>query len=278
MLNKQVMPGTITDPHKTVLARMGFRLHGGGVHTARTIMLQDLKALLSYIDNPEAGKPDYRQAVVNDNCLGKRSGKTRTITFNHLSSLYGLDPGIFIFRNMLHFWKRDNEGRALLAILCACCRDPLLRLSSTFILKTPPGNTLKREDLEEFIDSHRQDCFSRATLKSAAQNLASSWTKSGHLRGKYNKVRTSVQATPGSIAYALLLGHISGLRGQSLFACDFFNILDCSVEQGLELARESSRRGWMVFKNIGEVIEVQFPGLITPTETERLNEQNQTAY
>lgn len=278
MLNKQVIPKSDKARKQTVPERLGFRFYGGGVHTARTIMLQDLSAVLSYISNPKAQKSDYQQAIIQDNCLGKRSGRTRAITFNHLASLYGLDPGVTIFRTMLHFWEHDTTGRPLLAMMCASCRDPLLMLSAKLVLKTPLGTSLKRESLEEFIEEIDQDKFSRATLKSAAQNLGSSWTKSGHLKGRANKIRIRAEATPGSVSYALLLGFINGLRGQSLFESEYYRLLDCPAEQGMELARDSSRRGWIVFKNIGDVVEVQFPGLLTPTEITWLNEQNQATY
>lgn len=58
------------------ISRFGFRFGKGSVHTARTMMLEDLQLLLSYVGSPNASKSDYLKAIEEDNCLGKRSGIT----------------------------------------------------------------------------------------------------------------------------------------------------------------------------------------------------------
>jgi hypothetical protein len=113
-------------------------------------------------------------------------------------------------------------------------------------------------------------------LKSTAQNINSTWTKSGHLRGRAKKIRSRAKATPGAAAYALLQGYLSGLRGESLFSSEYAKLLDCPVDRTMELAETASRRGWIVFKRVGSVIEVLFPNLITAQETEWIREQNYT--
>ena len=72
--------------------RFGFSYERGGVHTARTMMLVELRALLSFVEKTDAPKSEYLDAIQTANCLGKRSGKTRVLTFRHLVDLYSLDP------------------------------------------------------------------------------------------------------------------------------------------------------------------------------------------
>ncbi len=67
----------------------GFKLKTGSTHLARTMMLEDLEDLLSYISNAEAEKTEYIKAIQEENCLGKRSGKTRELTSRHLVSRCG---------------------------------------------------------------------------------------------------------------------------------------------------------------------------------------------
>jgi len=69
--------------------------------------------------------------------------------------------------------------------------------------------------MEGFLDAQEPGRFSKATLKSTAQNINSSWThyQSGHLAGRVRKVRARAVATPGAASLALLLGYVSGLRG-----------------------------------------------------------------
>ena len=255
------------------LARFGFRFERGGTHSSRTMMLDELTALLSYVDRSEAKKADYLHAIEADNCLGKRAGKTRRLTYRHLADLYSLDTNHLLFRTLLYFWQRDEEGRPMLALLATYARDSIFRTSASLILKAPEGSIITRDSVEERIDSLEPGRFSKATLKSTAQNINSSWTKSGHLTGRNKKTRSRAIPTPSSAAYALLLGYLTGARGQGLFSTEYTKLLDCSKEQVIELAEQASRRGWITYKRVGNVIEVLFPSHINQQEQEWLREQ-----
>lgn len=265
---------TVENKHNNMLERLGFSFERGGVHTSRTMMLAELRALLSFVDAADAVKADYLEAIRTANCLGKRSGKTRTLTFRHLADLYALDPSLLVFRALRFFWQRDVDGQPLLAALCAYARDPLLRATAPVVLGFPEGTAVTREAMEDLIDAQEPGRFSKATLKSTAQNINSSWTQSGHIAGRVRKVRARAVATPGTISLALLLGYVSGLRGESLFKSDYTKMLDCSFERTIELAEDASRRGWISLKRVGQVVEVLFPNLITAQEMEWLREQN----
>ena len=238
------------------------------------MMLQELEALLSFVNRPEASRGEYSQAIIEENCLGKRSGKTRELTYRHLVALYALDPTILLFRTLRFFWQRDLAGHPLLALLCAYSRDAVLRSTAPFLQSCPMGAIIFRESVEEFIDNQQPGRFSKATLKSTAQNINSTWTQSGHLSGKVRKTRVAAIPTAGSLAYALLMGYLTGARGESLFNTEYIRLLDCSVERAIDLAGDASRRGWIVFKRIGNVMEVQFPHLITAQEMEWVREQS----
>lgn len=255
------------------LERFGFSFQRGGTHIARTMMFKELEALLSYITTPTPSKADYLRAIVDDNCLGKRSGRSRLLSYRHLADLYALDPSVTIFRAFLYFWQRDFQSRRLLALLCAYSRDPVLRLSAPFILNLPQGTTITRETTEAFIDEQEPGRFSRATLRSTAQNINGTWTQSGHLVGHIRKVRTHPSATPAAAAYALFLGFLTGARGQSLFSTEYMALVDCPYQQAVELAESASLRGWIVFKRVKDVMEVLFPNLLSEQEMEWLREQ-----
>ncbi len=176
----------------------GFKFNKSGIHTSRTIMLDELLLLLSHVRDKDATKDVYVKAIIEDNCLAKRSVKNRKLTATYLIELYGLDPGLPLFRALRYFWERDDEARPLLALPCAYTRDPLLRLSMPFILGHPEGDVIDRKLLEEHIEESNPSRFSKNTLCSLTQNLNSSWTKSGHLKGKVTKFRTKAIATRGS--------------------------------------------------------------------------------
>jgi hypothetical protein len=255
------------------IARFGIDYDRAGAHTSRTLMLDELTALLAYVDNPDADKSWHVTAIIDDNCLNKRTLANRKITYRDLTKLYTLDPSVTIFRVLNYFWDRDPNGRPLLALLCAYCRDSLLRGTATFVSDLAISSTIEREQLEEFVDNLYPDRFSAATLKSVAQNINSSWTQTGHLSGRVRKIRTKAQATSGSVSFALFLGYLIGERGESMFQTEFVKLLDCSTDQAIELAEEASRRGWIVFKRVGKTIEVVFPNLLTKQEMEWLREQ-----
>lgn len=260
--------------NKEILSRFGFRFEKGNTHAARSMMLDELQTLLSCVRNPDSSKSDYRRAIVEENCLGKRSEESRKITNMHLGFLYGLDSSVTIFRALRCFWERDVNGRPLLALLSAYSRDGLVRTSAPFVLPLAEGQTFHREVLEESIYKREPNRFSEVSLKSVVRNLSATWTKSGHLVEKATKIRSRALATAGSVSYALFLGHLCGVRGEALFSTEFARLLDCSSGRSVELAEEASRRGWIVFKRVGKVMEVQFPNLLTTQEREWIHEQN----
>lgn len=237
-------------------------------------MLDELAQLLSYVQETKTTREDYLKAILEDNCLGKRSGQTRSLSVRHLVSLYALDPDVTIFRALLYFWSRDKNSRSLLALLSTLARDSILRSSIPFVFSFSEGQRVSRQSLEQYLEKIEPDRFSKATLKSTAQNINSTWTQSGHLNGRVKKVRSIPHPTAGAVSYALLLSYLTGHRSETLFTTQYTKALDCSFERAIELAQEASRKGWIVFKRIGTVIEVQFPSLLTPEEMEWVREQS----
>lgn len=264
------MPPVISDP----LTKFGFTFGKGGAHTARSFMLEDLEHLLHYCKGPQFSQSAYIYAIEEENCLGKRSKKTRNLTSRHLIELYSLDPHIALFRNLLYVWERDPDSHPLLALLCTYVRDSLFRDSAPFILSLHVDDKITREVLEKYIEEKFPGRFSPATLKSVAQNINGTWTQSGHLLGKTKKIRARVKATPGSVVYALFLGYLTGNRGQLLFSTEYIKLLDCSFEQATSLAEIASKKGWIVYKRIGNIMEVQFPHFLTIEEQGWIYEQN----
>jgi hypothetical protein len=258
----------------TKFERYGFRFDLGGAHLARTIMLRELTMLLEHVSDATATWDDYIRAVAEENILGKRSGQTRQLTLRYLKRLYALDPSVTVFRALRYYWARDEDGHPLLSFICAYGRDAVLRLSAPLILNIKEGRLVGREDIEGFLDDHEPGRFSSATLGSTARNIRSSWTQSGHLVGTVKKRRIRANATPGATAYALLLGYLQGARGENLFESEYARLLDCPPGRIGELATEASQRGWMIYKQVGRVIEVAFPNLLTEQEMGWIRESN----
>lgn len=256
------------------LLSTGFKAQRGGAHTARTMMLAELSSLLDYCGETAREPGDFRQAIEQGNCLSKRSVKSRSLTFRHLADLYGLSDAQLVFRGLRYFWNRDPDGRPLMALCAALARDKTLADLAPLIWACEPGALITRQWVEDQIEVIAPERFSPATRKSVAQNINATLTQSGHLRGRKQKHRVSAQPTPGAVAYALLLSRASGALGPALFRSLYVRAMDAPTEDVIVLAEGASRRGWMRFNRLGEVMEVAFPDIINATELERLHEQD----
>jgi hypothetical protein len=251
----------------------GFRSGRRGTHGSRSIMLDDLHRLLGST-RPDSGYEEYKRAILEENVLGKNTASTRLWSWKKLRELYGLDPRLAVFRCFRQLWESGPDGRPLLAMLCACARDPLLRLSVPVILGAPHGSILTPQDFSQAIQEAAPDRFSSTNLKAIGQRICSSWTQSGHLTGKKVRRRTHPVVTPETTVYALVLGRLSGARGPSLFSTFWTALLDAPKEELLNLAAVAAERGLINLKRVGEVVEVGFSEFITPKEEEMLRESD----
>ena len=50
-----------------------------------------------------------------------------------------------------------------------------------------------------------------------------------------------------------------GHRGKALFDSDPIRMLDVSAGRAMELAQQASEKGWLIYKRIGDIIEVGIP-------------------
>jgi len=259
---------------KKNLSHFGFNFDLGSPHTKRTMMIRELHTLLINAVDANTTESEYYRLIVEENCLGKLTGSNRRYSASYLKSLYGLDLSIVLFRSLRYFFDREPDSLPLLGLICVYARDSLVRSSFLYIKGLALGMPPNKEQLEAIIDQQYPDRFGEKMLQSLVRNLLSTWTQSGHLAGKTRKVRSLAYATPAVAAYALLLGYLSGARGKMLFETDYIQLLDCSFEKAIELAEEASRRGWIVFKRVGDVIEVLFPNLLNKDEMEWVREQS----
>ena len=228
-----------------LLTKVGFRFGANGPHSARTMMLDDLHVLFSHVP-ADGARADYTQSVCVENILGKPTKKSRELALKHLTTLYGLDTQLPLFRALRRLWLVDVAAQPVLALTAALARDPLLRGTQAFILAKQPGVLVTREDLEQCLAADHQDRFSPASLKSFAQNVNGSWTSAGFLNGHSRKTRCIPMVTPANVAFCLFLGHLEGLSGQRLFTSPWMNLLPGSPCELEALANSAFHRGLLV--------------------------------
>jgi len=244
----------------------GFRWGQRGTHTSRTIMLDELRAMLANC-RPDATRDNYISAIQEDNCLGKRTSATRKLSSQRLSELYALDPEVPLFRVMRRCWYADRDGQAVLALLLALARDPLLRVTAPPVLRMRSGEELARQQMTDALNRAVGSRLSESTLDKVVRNAASSWTQSGHLKGRGRKVRQSVTPTAATTAFALLLGYLVGTRrGAALFETLWAQVLDAPPGELMHLAMDARRLGFLDMSQSGGVIDLAFSRLLAPDE------------
>ena len=235
----------------------GLRIDPTGTHLSSTLKLEELRSLLAR--RPvSATVGSYRTAIVDQNVLGKPTATYRRITFERLRELYGLDPGLLVFRSLDDLWDADESAQPMIALLCSTARDPILRAMTPLLLSLPAGATIKTVELADEADRHFPAKFVPSSRVRLGRNVASTWEKAGLLSGRQFKIRAKVQARPTSLAYALLLGDLCGKRGQALFTTLWATMLDTPVHELKELAVIASRQGWIEYRASGDVVEVSF--------------------
>ena len=266
--SKRPNPGAAgSRAHGDLPVAFGFRNGLGGAHASRTMMLSELSTLLD-AEPADASRDDFLHAILDENVLGKPTVTTRRRAARMLRELYALRQDVPLFRALTHFWKKDLAGRPLLALLCAVARDPILRITAKAVLSAKVGDAVDKSALEETITHAAPGHLAHSTVQKIARNTASTWTQSGHLKGRSVNRRSRPAPTPAAVAYALLLGYLAGASGQMLLDTFWTRLLDAPKDQLASLAAEASTRGWIAYRQAGQVVEIRFPELLTPEELE----------
>ena len=249
----------------TLLEKYGFKFGKNGAHSARSMMLVELRTLFSST-NPDTTKEQYQTDIVDHNLLDKPTTKSRTLTFRHLIDLYGLSNEVPLFRVFRKLWDTEESAQPVLALQMALVRDPLLRLAIKLMEDTKLGDTIVRLDVETLLKEKDPERFSPASLKSFAQNINGSWTQAGFLKGKNKKIRSEPIVTPVNVSFALFLGYLEGATGERLLQSKWCQLLGLNKHQLVETAIAASHRGIIDFKQSGGVTDVRFPGFLTAEE------------
>lgn len=218
-------------------------------------MLRDLTELFEVVP-PDAAREDYAAAIMEENALGKPTWVTRNVSRKYLRNLYGLDPGLPLFRVLRRLWDFDPAGRPLLALLCALARDPLLRSTAAHVLALGEGEELLRAPFFAVIREAVGRRLNDSVVESVASRAGSSWTQSGHLEGRMRKVRRPVSPSRGAAAMALWLGEVQGLAGLSLLDSDWAAVLERTGPAMLPLALEARQHGLIRARAAGGVVEI----------------------
>ena len=242
------------------LTAQGFRVTDSGPHTSKTLMLQELETLLAAVPVDAPAKA-YRAAIVEENVLGKRTLSTRKETASRLTALHGLDPTKPLFRVLRRLWDVEPAARPQLALLNGLARDPLLMATKEQVMGMAAGQLVQRSEMVAAVQGFTHDRLSAKVLDAVARNTASSWTQSGHLKGKVKKLRQPLHPQPVALALAIWLGYASGKRGKALLSTPWAAVLDSTTSGLLELAQQAKRLGLLKLSHGAGVVSIDPSGL-----------------
>lgn len=243
----------------------GFLNDPVGTHGSRTIMLKELRLLLTACPRP-TNYEEFRTAVTQHNVLLKNTAATRQESFRRLRELYAIDENVLLFRALRDLWDEDETAQPLLAVLCACARDSILRATADHIRATSLDEPVTPQMMEKIVSESFPNRYNATTLATIGRNVVSSWQQSGHLRGHLKKVRHQADCQPTAVAYALLLGYLGNLRGEALFQTLWCRLLDAPVHILHRQAQLAAQRGWLEYRHSGTVTDITFRYLLRTEE------------
>ena len=253
------------------LISLGFSGNGTGGHMARSMMLEEIAALSKNL--PVDTAPEgYKNAILEDNALGKPTYSSRQKSLRHLVQLYSLNPSFALFRIFRTLSETDISSLPLLAVICSFCRDPQLRYSFGLIEGLRPGEVLPREKMEAYLEAGFPNRFSVIMKQSLAKNVNATWTAAGHLKGKAIKKRALPAPQFVASIYAMFAGYLTGLRGEMLLNSVFSHLAGHKDSTILQSHLSSgSARGWLRYRSAGGVIEIDFTPMLTVQERDLLH-------
>jgi hypothetical protein len=240
------------------LEAFGLKFSPGGPHISRTMMLEELGAILTNV--PDGSVADeYREATLQRNVLGKRTDSTRRESLRRLRELYAITEATPIFGLLRKLHAIDPASLPLLAIQVAWARDPFLRATTPPVLNAAEGDRVETASLAQALESVFAGQYSELNQNKIARNASSSWTQSGHFAGHAKKIRQRIQPTVVAVTMAFFLGDTSGYHGPAVFSNPWCLLLDMSSDRARTMGSEANRAGLLNLRAVGEVVELSFP-------------------
>lgn len=237
--------------------------------SARSALYNELHQLLDGADR--ALQPaEYRQRVVDDNCLAKPSKAAREKNYKELKARYRLDADDPLFSAFWEEWVRSGSDaeRSLTAYVFFALNDRLVAdLGTDYLyplLRRAPAE-LRIADVLAFIAragrSHPETlAWSDQTLTAVAQKYAASIRDFGLARGTIRKttLRPALYGAPVRLLVRAL--RIAGVPPLDLVQARVFKLLGLEPTEVIDALGEMNRVGALRFRMQGDVVELDVRG------------------
>ena len=202
--------------------------------------------------------------ALESNVTGKKSGSGIHYTASFLKRLYGFRLDDPCFLALIYFWKLSEPNeRPLITLLFAVLNDDILAESKDVIHSVEPGQKVNVDLIEAMIIQFQPNSYSANTLRSMAQNIASSWKQAGYIQGKIKNVRSEPTITFRVACFAFLLAYLRGDRGDYIWNSLPVKALGLPEGKLRELALECARKDLMQYQYAGNVTAISFTNLLS---------------
>jgi len=221
------------------------------VHTSRTIMSSEILDLINY------GGQDYNQSML-DNVFNKKTESSKTKTIRYIKQLYSFDSINERFLLFEDFCTRHKDYITQFAFLYSTSVDYLLSESIDMVMKHYINSPVTIESFEENIQKFHKDRFTPKTLRSVAQNIASSWKQAGYIVGRRKNTRVKNEPTYHTTAFAFAMAYLDGFRGEFMFDHPSVKALDAGKEKIIVLLKTASDYDLLDFSKAGASVVISF--------------------
>jgi len=225
-------------------------------------MFSELEKVMAYSIDTD----NFLESLIS-NVTAKKSKSGVEKTANYLKRLYGFDNNNPSFISFKYFWTiAEVQDKRLLAFILAVHNDDALAESIDVVKSNKPGSKATVDFFEENIEKYHPNQYSPNTLRSMAQNIASSWKQAGFIEGKVRNIRTEPSITHPVACFAFIMAYLKGDRGDFIWNSIGVKAL-CLPESKLrELAQECARRDMMQYQHAGSVTSISFHNLLSKIE------------
>lgn len=246
---------TSAEIHEEELKAYGFNESVRSVHSSRTMMLSELELVMQNV-NSEITPDSVREAILEQNILGKATQSGRRNTATKLISLYAFDATEPLFRSFALLWSQSDYSRPALGLLLAMSRDKILRTTGMPICQAEVGSHVTKESLYKCLASSFSSKYAETTLQSTTRNVLSSWRQSGHIQGESPITRVKCHSDYLAFSFAAYIAYLRGLRGQNLLNSFWIRVLDFEPAELSNAITESHRRGLITTRKVGSIVEI----------------------
>jgi hypothetical protein len=228
------------------------------VHTHRTIMYSELSIVMDHGMENDDYIIQMQQNVFNK---ATQSGVKYTSQF--LTRLYEFDVTLPQFKALKYYWTiAEEKDRVLLSFLYSIGNDYLLGESIPVVTNTNIGEKVTVDIIEEIVELHHPNKYSKVTRRSIGKNIASSWKQAGFITGKVKNIRTQPEINYLIIAFAFLLAYLNGVRGDFILKSNWIKALCLDESRIRSLAIEAGKRDLLQYQFAGNVTSLTFNNLL----------------